>query len=68
MDWRANIKDHNTLDDLNPIELMIYLRHQYLESAKDLIKSNHKDDVSYGIQCSMTAENIQHAIETFTGQ
>lgn len=68
IDWRSNITEFDSLDDLDLVELMNYLRHQYLCAAKDLIKSHHSDDVIIGEQCSMAAEHIHQAIEDFTGR
>lgn len=33
--WRANIKDVNNLYDIDQTDLLIHLRHVYLEIAKD---------------------------------
>lgn len=65
-DWRANIADCKSLDDLDPVEVMIYLRHQMLCAAKDLVKSSNKEDNKIGINCSMTAESLHQAIENFS--
>lgn len=35
--WRANIKDVNNLYDIDPTDLLIHIRHSYLECAKDLV-------------------------------
>jgi hypothetical protein len=67
VDWRSDIAGLSSLDDCDPVELMIYLRHQFLLSAKDLVKSKHEDEVDFAKQCSMTAENLQKAIEVMYG-
>ena len=67
MDWRANIKEHDTLDDCDPVEIMIYLRHQFLVSAKDLVKSKYEDERYFAHTCSRAAENLQKAIEVMYG-
>ena len=70
-DWRADITGHDTLDDLDSIEVMTYLRHQYLISAKDLVKDipqRCRDDLMIGIRCSVAAESLQLAIETMENE
>lgn len=64
-DWRADIRDIASLDDVDPGEMMIYLRHQFLTSAKDLLKSHHKDDREMGNYCSEVAERLQDTIDFF---
>lgn len=63
MDWLSDISKLSSLDDINPLNMMIYLRHQYLTSAKSLIKNY--DTIKYAIACSEAAENIQSALEVF---
>jgi len=54
------------LNDLDPVEVMIHLRHNYIEAAKDLCK-NEKfiSEVEFGEACLMTACLIDQAIDTF---
>jgi len=66
-DWRSIITDFDSLDDLDSVEVMIYLRHQYLDAAKDLINRSDPDDSFLGHKCSMAAEHIHQAIEDFAG-
>ena len=62
-DWRTDISDFDSLNDLDPYELLVYLRHMYLVTAKNLMNSWHEDDRRIGHDCSAVAENIQSAIE-----
>jgi len=63
-DWRANISDHDSLYDLDPVQIMILLRHQYLEAAKDLTPDdNDPRDQRTGDMACVVAEALQEAIE-----
>lgn len=68
-DWRANVRNHDTLYDLDPLEVMVLLRHQYLESAKDLLSPKRTgEDVEYGLRFAKIAELLQDAIEVQFGE
>ncbi len=58
-DWRTDISGHDSLYDLDPAQVMIQFRHQYLSSAKDLMF----DDPSFSDNFCMVAEHLQAAIE-----
>jgi hypothetical protein len=64
-DWRDNIKGIDSLSDLDPTEVMIYLRHQYLETAKDLIlcKGAGAGDIEFGNMSLNAALGMQQAID-----
>jgi len=67
-DWRANIKNIDNLYDLDPVQIMVFLRHQYLESAKDLTShGNEEDDVAFGFIACDVVESLQFAIEQQMG-
>lgn len=61
-DWRADLSDCSNLYDIDPLSNMIFLRHQYLETAKDLLK-NQEDWDGMGQASIKVAEHIQEAIE-----
>lgn len=63
IDWRTDIKNHDSLEGLDSIEIMIYLRHSYLTAAKDLIHRNNGIDSNLGIKFSNVAAYLQAAIE-----
>lgn len=60
-DWRSKISEFDTLDDLDPLELTIYLRHQYLKAAKDLIK--HPNDKQFAFWCTEMAMSYQAVLD-----
>lgn len=62
-DWRADIRLINNLYDIDPWEQMIFLRHQYLLFAKDLINSDDIGDQELGEECCEVAEALELAIE-----
>ena len=62
-DWRADIRKLNTLHDLDPREVMVFMRHHYMDSAKSLIKSSFLEDQNIGLSCSEVAEALEFAIE-----
>lgn len=47
-DWRTDISEIDSLNDCDPYELMIYLRHMYLDAAKDLISCENEEDKLWG--------------------
>ena len=62
----ADIKNFDSLDDIDPMELMIYVRNQFLTAAKDLtVKTKHQDDKAFGEVCCNIAEKLQEAIDIF---
>jgi len=62
-DWRADIKKQNSLNDLDPREVMVFMRHYYMDRAKDLIKSSFLEDQNIGLECAQIAEALEFAIE-----
>lgn len=62
-DWRQDISDHDTLYDLDPVEVMVFMRHQYLETAKDLLDSKDMDEYNMAIYSCKVAELMEEAIE-----
>ena len=69
LDWRADISGCESLYDVDIYEMLIFLRHQYLESARDLILRNNKDrgDVETGHRYCEVAEALQQAFEAEFG-
>ncbi len=60
LDWRANISDVDSLYDLDPGQVLVFLRHQYLDTAKDMLKDNWD---GLGQECCQVAEAIESALE-----
>lgn len=58
-DWRADMSKIDNLYDCDPCCLLVFLRHQYLETAKDMAD----DDTDFGDMCCEVAEAIQEAID-----
>jgi len=58
-DWRADVSKIDNLYDVDPMCMMVFLRHQFLLTAKDMAD----DDTDFGDQCCEVAEAIQSAIE-----
>lgn len=67
-DWRENIKDHNSLSDIEPAEAMILFRHNYLECAKDLFVRHNSNigsiDYEVAEKALILALTMQDGIET----
>ena len=63
-DWRADIKGHDTLYDIDPVEMMVFIRHEYLTCAYDLINSEHADDRAMAEESLDVAIALQQAIES----
>ena len=62
-DWRADIKGHDTLYDLDPMEVMVFHRHQYLQTAYDLCGREDAGDNAMGEHALSVALILQEAIE-----
>jgi len=58
-DWRSDITGFDSLDDLDPIEVMVFQRHQFLSCAKDLMY----DDPTFADNQLIAALCLQEAIE-----
>lgn len=59
-DWRAEIKDIDNLYDIDPLQIMIFIRHQYLQTAKDMLND---DWDGLGIETCQVAESLQLGLE-----
>lgn len=60
-DWRNDISEINNLLDLDPVQVLISFRHQYLASAKDMLDDESWNDM--GLEACEVAEALQAAIE-----
>lgn len=50
--------------DLDPLEMFEYIRHIYLDAARDLTTmNNHSIDIENGILFCQVAEKMQEAID-----
>jgi hypothetical protein len=58
-----SVSGANILADIDNMDLLIYLRHLYLNVAKDLIKSKDYCEQAYGLCHCEAAENVQSIIE-----
>jgi hypothetical protein len=54
----------DSLYDLDASQMLIFLRHEYLKAAKDMIKSYSIDDQIFGTDCCQAAEHLESALET----
>lgn len=63
-DWRANIGDIDSLYDVDYIEMMIFLRHQYLLAAKDMMVNADHDGLGLTDDCVRVAMSLDVAIES----
>lgn len=59
IDWRTNLSEVSSLADLDPSEVMVYFRHQYLDAAKDLMD----EDPTFAEGLTDMAMLMQEAIE-----
>jgi hypothetical protein len=62
-DLRIEIKGSNSLYDFDPHQLMVLLRHQYIDNAKYLIKSSFVEDQNIGLEYCKVAEALETAME-----
>ena len=62
-DWRRNIKDIDDLNDIDPLDMLIVLRHNFLECAKDLYCERDDVDFEIGQEALLLAENCQASID-----
>jgi hypothetical protein len=59
-DWREDISDINSLYDIDPLQMMIFLRHQYILVAKDMLDDDWE---GMGLEACQVAEALETAIE-----
>lgn len=62
MDWRANISDIDNLYDVDPAQMLVFLRHQFLVSAKDMA-CDEEEWSDMGQDCAKAAESLQDALD-----
>ncbi len=62
-DWRENIQGHSSLYDLDPREVLVFIRHQYLLTAINLHNSADTNERLFAEECCKVAEAIEDAIE-----
>ena len=63
-DWRADMSEIDNLYDCDPVQLLIFLRHQYLLCAKDMLDD---DWDGLGNEVCEVVESLQAAIEAQVG-
>lgn len=66
-DWRDNIEGIDSLSDLDIWEVMIYMRHQFLRSAKDLCKCKDAHDREFGSLVLSQALHLTVALDDWFG-
>jgi hypothetical protein len=61
-EWRSNVKNIDSLWDIDPVQMLIFLRHQYLLTAKE---STDWDDNWEEVeeQAIKTVDALQMALE-----
>ena len=60
-DCRNDISGIDNLIDLDPVQVLIFLRHQYLVTAKSMLDDEEWEDI--GLETCQVAEALQAAIE-----
>jgi hypothetical protein len=60
-DWRNDISGIDNLLDIDPAQLLVALRHNYLSAAKDMLDNESWDDM--GEECCAVAETLHAALE-----
>jgi hypothetical protein len=63
-DWRADIKGIDYLYDVDPLQQMIFLRHQYLLTSKDMMSDDWNGQ---GLEACKVVEALEAAIEAQVG-
>ena len=63
MDWRADIRKYSSLYDMDLSDLMVFIRHEYIKTAKDLMKSYNPEDQRFAEKLCQSAEYIEAALE-----
>ena len=66
--WRADVSNIDSLDDCDPLQFLVYIRHSNLSIAKQIlfsmeIETASKDDVLMFNQCCELVDKIQCAID-----
>lgn len=67
-DWRADISEVSSLYDVDMIEMMIFLRHQYLSAAKNMVRHPDCNGLGESEECIGAAMSLDLAIENALGK
>ena len=59
-DWRNDISGIDNLMDIDPVQILISLRHQYLVTAKDMLDDDWDE---LGLETCQVVEALQSALE-----
>jgi len=59
-DWREDISGLDSLYDIDPLQMMIFLRHQYILTAKDMLDDDWE---CMGVEACQVVEALEAAIE-----